>query len=668
MHWIDWVLISLPLLLLTAIVLYTGRYMNGVADFLSGRRLAGRYLLAVAKGEMAAGAAVFVAMFEIFSKSAFSLSWWGWIQAPVFLIVTISGFVIYRYRETRAMTLAQFFEIRYNKSFRVFTGILGFGAGLVNFGIIPAVGARFLVYFMGLPTQFQIGTVTLPTYIPLMAVLLAITLILTLSGGLITLMVTNCLEGMITQVLFLVLIIGLLYEFNWGQIHYALTHIVTATGIQERPPGQSLLNPFDSLALKDFNIWYVLMTMLVGIYGTMAWQNQSAYNSAAISAHEARMGGILGTWRNMVKGPVITLLCVCAMAFLIHPDFATQSETARTEIAQLGEGQIKKQMEIPIAVVHMLPVGLKGALCIILIMGVCGGDGGHLHSWGSLFIQDVLIPLRKKALTPEEHIAWLRWSVSGVALFAFIFGSLFHQTEYIVMWWNVTMALYIGGAGAVIIGGLYWKKGTVAGAWTAMLTGSGLSTGGILARQVYGDTFPLNGTEIGFYATLIAILLYVVVSLLTCTEDFDLDRMLHRNQHAEEALPQTPTQTVSLWSRLIGVDENFTTSDKWITGVLFGWSMFWFAVFVVGTIWNLISPWPLSVWSEFWYVASITIPMILALVGTFWFIWGGWRDMRTLFRLLRESQTNSLDNGMVVNHHNLDEIVPSQAQELVDKK
>ena len=36
--------------------------------------------------------------------------------------------------ETRALTLAQFFEIRYSKSFRVFAGMMGFGAGLVNFG------------------------------------------------------------------------------------------------------------------------------------------------------------------------------------------------------------------------------------------------------------------------------------------------------------------------------------------------------------------------------------------------------------------------------------------------------------------------------------------------------------------------------------------------------
>ena len=181
--------------------------MRGVADYLSGGRMASRYLLAVAKGEQGTGAVVFVALFEMISKSGFTLTWWSWLVGPIYTIVTISGWIIYRFRETRALTLAQFFEIRYSKSFRVFAGFLGFGAGLLNFGIIPVIGARFLMYFMGLPASFSAFGLHVETYIVLMAVLLSISLLLTLSGGLITLMVTNCIEGMLSQVLFLVVII-----------------------------------------------------------------------------------------------------------------------------------------------------------------------------------------------------------------------------------------------------------------------------------------------------------------------------------------------------------------------------------------------------------------------------------------------------------------------------
>ncbi len=651
MAWIDWLLIIFPLMLILGIGLYTRQYMRSVADFLSGGRLAGRYLLAVARGEMQAGAVVFVASFELISNSGFSMGWWSWIQFPVWFLVAISGFVIYRYRETRAMTLAQFFEIRYSRSFRVFTGILGFGAGIVNFGIIPAVGARFIAYFLGFPPTITVFSFTLPTYIPVMGGLLSITLILTLSGGLITNVITNCVEGILSQILYVVIIIGLLQMFTWPEMNAVLS---------DRPAGQSMLNPFDSMGLKDFNLWYVLMSMFVAVYGTMAWQNQSSYNSAALTAHESRMGGILSSWREMGKGAVMTLLGVCALTYLSHPHYAMQSVELQRELSQIADPQIQRQMEVPVALSHMLPMGLKGALCIILLMGIFGGDSTHLLSWGGLFIQDVIMPLRKKTYTPEQHIWLLRISIMGVAFFAFLFGSLFHQTEYIFMWWQVTQGLYIGGAGAAIIGGLYWKKGTTAGAWSALLAGSTLSVGGIIARQIYGDQFPMNGMQIAFAATLTAITLYVIVSLLTHREDFNMDRMLHRGKyaalistHEEEVLPTTKGHVS--WGRLIGFDENFSRGDKWIAGSLFGWGVLWFVVFLIGTIWNLVVPWPEAIWSQFWHVVGIGIPIFVSLVTAVWFTWGGIHDMRDLFRRLRAQKIDPLDNGSVCNHQNLDE-------------
>lgn len=653
MHPIDWLLLLLPVLIVLGIGVYTRRYMKSVADFMSSGRLAGPYLLAVAKGEQQAGAVVFVAMFEVISRSGFTLTWWGWVGVPIGILVAISGFVIYRYRETRVMTLAQFFELRYSKSFRVFTGMLGFGAGIVNFGIIPAVGSRCMVYFLGLPPVLTVFSHSVPTYIPLMALFLSITLFMTLSGGLITVMVTDCVQGILSQVFFLVIIGALLTMFSWGQISGVLGH---------RPPGQSLLNPFDSGSIKDFNIWYTLMATFAAVYGTMAWQNASAYNSAAITPHASVMGGILGRWRESGNVAVVTLLAVCAVTFLHHPDFAARAAVVHQEVRNIAGAQIQKQMEIPVALSHFLPAGIKGVLCAVLLMGIFGGDSTHLHSWSGIFVQDVLVPLRKKPFGAKEHIRTLRLAVIGVALFAFLFGSLFQQTEYVAMWFQVTMAIYVGGAGATIIGGLYWKKGTTAGAWTALLTGSSLSVGGIVARQIWGEGFPLNGIQISFFATLLAIFLYILVSLLTCREDYNMDRMLHRGKYAalkekvgevEEAIPAAGKRVS--WGRLIGFDENFTTGDKWIAGSLFAWSLCWCGVLVVGTVWNLIAPWPEAVWSAYWHVAGIGVPILISLVTAVWFACGGVRDIRRLFRKLDEQKVNHLDDGTVVGHENLDE-------------
>jgi SSS family solute:Na+ symporter len=661
MHILDWTLLLLPILIVVTIGLYAKTYLKSVADFMSGGRLAGPYLLAVARGELQAGAVVFVAMFEVIGQSGFTLTWWQWMGIPVAVIVTISGFATYRYRETRAMTLAQFFELRYSKRFRVFTGILGFFAGIVNFGIIPAVGARCMVYFLGLPPEISILTIQIPTFAVLMAIFLGITLCLTLSGGLITVMITDCVEGILSQIFYLIIIAALLMMFSWNEISEVLTN---------RPPGQSLLNPFDSMNLKDFNLAYVLMGIFVSVYGTMAWQNASAYNSAAISPHAAVMGGILGRWRELGKIAVLTLLAVCAVTYLQHPDFAADAAAAHADVAAIEDSQVQKQMQIPIALSHLLPIGVRGILCAILLMGIFGGDSTHLHSWGGIFVQDVLVPLRRKPFTPRQHIRALRLSIFGVAAFAFLFGILFQQTEYIVMWWQVTMAIYVGGAGAAIIGGLYWKKGTTSAAWVALLAGSGLSVGGIIARQIFRDEFPLNGTQISFFATLIALSLYVVISLLTCREDFNMDRLLHRGKYAavkavvdEQAIIPPEKKRRVVWGRLIGMNENFSLLDKWLAGGLFAWSMLWFGIFLIGTIWNIVDPWPVSVWSSYWHIAGVGVPVVMSLITGVWFTWGGARDIRNLFRNLRVQKINHLDDGTVVGHQNLDERVVAERVE-----
>jgi SSS family solute:Na+ symporter len=651
MQFIDWVLTATPLAIVVVIAIYANSYVRSVADFMSGGRSAGRYLLAIAGNEMQAGAVVFVATFEAISHAGFSIAWWGLISVPVVIILSITGFVIYRFRETRAMTLAQFFEIRYSKSVRLFAGILGFIAGILNFGIIPGIGARCLVYFLGLPANLTLFSHTVPTYIPLMALFLSVTVTVALAGGIITVMLTNCVEGIMSQIIYLIIIVSLLSIFNWSQISYVLGN---------RPPGQSLLNPFDSSGIKDFNLWYVLMGVFTGAYATMAWQNASAYNSAALTAHESRMASILGRWRDLGKGAVVTLLGVCAVTFLHHPDFAAQARVVEATVQQIADPQAREQMEAPIAMANFVPVGVRGLLCAILLMGIFGGDATHLHSWGSIFVQDVLVPLRKRPFGVKEHIFALRLSIGFVALFAFIFGCLFSQTEYINMWWSVTTSVFVAGTGSVIIGGLYWKKATAAGAWTAMVLGGVLSLGGIIARQIYREGFPLNGVQIFFFSVLICIVTFIAVSLLTCREDFNMDRMLHRGTYA---VPRTaveeqeaPTGKCGWLGRLMGMDDNFTLGDKWIAGGIFGWSVFFFFVFVLGTIWNLIAPWPLAVWSIYWEVTGIGAPIAFALLIGVWFTWGGIKDIRVLFARLRQEKINHRDDGTVIDHKNLDEV------------
>lgn len=174
MQILDWIIVSLMLAIVAGIAIYTRRFVKGVADFLAAGRVAGRYVVCVASGEAGLGLISIVTVWEMYYKSGFAVGWWNSIGVPIYLLLTLTGFCIYRFRETRSMTLGQLLEIRYSKRFRIFAGIPSAISGIVNYGLFPAVRARFLVYFCGLPPQLSAFGMQVPTFAVLMAVILAI--------------------------------------------------------------------------------------------------------------------------------------------------------------------------------------------------------------------------------------------------------------------------------------------------------------------------------------------------------------------------------------------------------------------------------------------------------------------------------------------------------------
>ena len=672
MHIADWLIMLVPILVCGTIAVYSRKFIKGVADFMAGGRAAGRYLICTAKSEQGSGAVVYVASFQVFLAAGFTLTWFGQISVPVGLIVMICGFVIYRYRQTRAMTLGQFFEMRYSRKFRIFAGILGFFAGLVNFGVIPVIGAQFMVYFLQFPPEVHIAGMAVPTHLLMMGIFLTVCVIMTTTGGQVSVLLTDCAEGMISQLFYTLIAITLLiFFFRWSD---------TLLVLLDAPKGESLVNPFDTNKAKDFNIWYVVMGIFLGNYRTLAWQNSHAFNSSASSPHEARMGGILGRWRGFANGVMVVLLSVCAMTYLKSPEGIA---AVGPILDQVSDPATRDQMRAPVALTQMLPVGIKGALLSICLMGIIAGDGIHLHSWGSIFVQDVVLPFRKKPLTPKQHIFWLRAAIVGVAAWAFLFGAIFPQIKYVQLWWTVTEAIFVSGAGIAIIGGLYWARGTTAGAWVALVLGSTLAVGGIglelfseraaqdvmpwlhgalqavglevfpaaLADSAIKSAFYFNGVEIAFGVMILAITVYGLVSYLTCRMPHNMDKLLHRGQYAiaSDVVPVRDTKKRSWLYRIVmfGIDEQFSRADKWVTVSITLWSMFWFSVFVVGTAVYLMHPWSDETWARYWLWTSIYMPVVIGVGTTIWFTTGCFHDMVIFFRRLREEGVDVNDDGTV---------------------
>jgi solute:Na+ symporter, SSS family len=638
---VDWLIIVVLLGGITAMAWYTKRFSKSVADFLAANRCAGRYLLTMSEAMQGIGAISVVALFQIYYRAGFTAIWWKMMLMPAIIaFLGLSGFIIYRYRQTRAMTMAQFFEMRYSRNFRVFAGIICFISGIVNFGIFPAVGARFFIHFCGLPQTVSVVGIDIGTYPLMMILLLIVPLYFVFMGGQIAVMVTDFIQGMFNNIAFIVILIVIAMLFKWSQISEVLL---------EAPKGASMVNPFDTLKLKDFNALFFMMEISLYVYGYMAWQGNQANNVSAKTPHEARMGKILSAFRMVAYFMVIFLVPVCAYTYMHHPDFSMQAAEVQQALDQIGHDGTIKEMQVPLAMINFLPVGVIGLFAAVMLAAFISTHDTYLHSWGSIFIQDVILPFRKKPFDPKQHLLLLRLSIFGVAVFIFFFSLFFQLNQYIYMFQMITGSIWLGGAGSVLIGGLYWKRGTTAAAWSALILGAVLSVAGLILTNSIQD-FPLNSMHISFLSAAACILLYVLVSLFGKKIVFDIDRMLHRGKYAvKDDIAEGDHRPVGRIRKALGMGKEFTRGDKIIYLGALSWIALWVVVFIFGTIYNLTHKVRPESWLTFWHI-YVYFSFAMAVVVTVWFTIGGVRDMRDLFRALAVAGRDVSDDGHVRDH------------------
>lgn len=653
---LDWSIIAVVAVALVIIALWVRRYTHSVSDFLAANRCAGRYLLTMSSGIAMLGITTIIANFEKFYQAGFPAYWWGLMLAPVAMIVTMSGWVAYRFRETRALTMAQFFEMRYSKKFRVFAGMLTWISGVLNYGVFPGIVANFFINFCGLPQTVVIGGVEIRTLLLVMALFLGMALLFVFGGGMVAVMVADLFQAQFFNIVFLVIMVVVFWRVGWSE---------TVDTLMAAEPGKSMLDPFDQSKISDFNFWFFAIFAFKAFYNCLGWQGTSGFNAAARTPHEAKMGNALTEWRNYLTMFMLMALPIAAYVLLRNANYAAIQETANAALGQIQDPQVAKQMTVPVTLVALLPKGVIGLLAAAMMVAALAMDNSYLHSWGSIFAQDVVLPFRrnKPPLSHRAHIRLLRISIISVAVFAFCWSALFPLRDYLFMYFLVTGTIYLGGSGAVIIGGLYWKRGTTAGAYTAMIAGCAIAIIGITLQAVWpkipallelAPKFPLNGAWLAMIAFAAGILGYILVSLASCRQPANLEKILHRGQYAIEGDDKPPSKnvpaakTLPKWKQLFGFAPEFTRGDNFIYYSKLGWTGFWTLLFLIGTVLGLTVGLSANIWAGFW-LFLIIVSVVVSLITVVWFLYGGTVDLFALMRLLREKQTrpDNSDDGQM---------------------
>ena len=691
LSFIDWAIVFIVLGGMFYSVSLTSGLMKSVSDFLSAGRTGGRYIMAISSGVAGVGAISIVMYLEMGYVSGFALSWWGLSQGLILLLIQVSGWVNYRFRQTRCLTLAEFFEKRYSRKFRIFAGIVAFSAGLIYFGIFPAVGSQFFINYCGFPDE----VIGISTYPIVMIFLLSISLYFVFKGGQIAVIIADFFQGVFVTVVFLLVMIFFFYTVSWDQISESLTNtpiklakeeIVQLEktesylelteieqkekikGINDKYENSSRINPFKTSHVEDFNIWYFIIGTIGFMYGWMGWQGSQAYNSSAKSAHEAKMGQVLGNFRGMPQATFMLFVPIVIYVFMNHPDYADISNSVQASLNELDTETLRTQLRAPIVLAKVLPLGLLGAFAALMLAAFVSTHDTYLHSWGSILIQDVIMPFRSKPFDKETHLKVLRLSIFGVAIFIFIFSLLFQQNQKIALFFAITAAIFAGGSGAVIIGGLYWKRGTTEAAWTAMIIGAVIAVGGIIMKQISSEWLndtssfialknsiiylrEINGQVYWGIGMGVSSLSYILVSLLGKKSEHNMDKLLNRRDYAIEGETKIVNKVPERGWRMLGIGKEFTQNDKLIFIVNYVWTGTWTLIFIIGTIYNLYNDVNDSSWMIFWKYYLI-VYIGVSVLTILWFSIGGYKDLKTMMAALRSNERDHKDDGWVENKEN----------------
>ncbi|MBO4490086.1 MAG: sodium:panthothenate symporter [Lentisphaeria bacterium] len=768
---IDWLIVIIPTAAIVAVGLYSRRYIKGVADFLCAGRVAGRYVLSMGDVANALSILGLVAYVEVHYKTGFALVFWNNILLPLGVVMSLFGYCHYRFRETKAMSLGQFLEMRYNRPFRIFASALRSLSEMLTNMIMPAIAARFFIYFLGLPHTVNIFGWQVSTFVLIVLICLTIAISLICFGGTLSILITDACQGMILFPLMVIFVIFILYKFSWN------SEMVPV--MMDRVQGESFLNPYDIGQLRDFNIFMVILTIVTTVIHRASWIG-AGYTTAAKSPHEQKMAGLLGTWRGALNSLLYVLIAIGIIAIMNHTNFSGKGKEIRTEVSghiaeqlvkqqnredfnrriaavpeqkhQIGtdrplsqdknldtptldaaheafkqyeveevlaanpgvaaESQLIRDAEargnakfqeyrtlyhqqmMAVSMRKILPSGLLGMFCLLLILAMISTDDSRIYSASLTITQDVVLPFCPNGLTPKQHILVIRLISIGVGIF-FVFGSFFmSQLDYINLYSTIMCMMWMGGCGPVMIFGLYSRFGNSAGAFASVLSGMLLAFGSIFVQRNWADIvypwldkmgwaeglghflevvskplnpiviwkmdpvkFPINSYELYMLTMIITFLIFCAVSYATQKVPFNLDRMLHRGIYNTDGENKTREKWTlrNMFSKLIGITPEYTLGDRCIA-----WGVFFYSIvykfilaFVLVVVWNLISPWKVEWWGKYFFITTLLIPGIVAFFSTFWFGAGGIIDIYRLFRDLEKRVADPLDNGRVEGHVSL---------------
>jgi Na+/proline symporter len=541
---LDWAVIIVYFVVITAIGLYVGARVNKTGEFFLGQRKFGPWLMVGQSFGVGTHAEMPVALAGAVYTSGASAIWFQWknlfitpfywLMAPVF-------------RRIRRTTMAEFTEDRYGSWMSVIYVVFAVCFLVINMGSMLKGAGKVISQATG-------GGVGADEIVIAMTVVFVL---YSFIGGLVAAAWTDLFQG--------VLIIGL--SFMLIPAGWALVGGLAGM--------HGALEPFRfSLATPDgVGPWAIAMLTVNGLVGIMAQPHQLAAVGTGRDERTCRVGMLYG---NMVKR-----VCTVGWAFvgLVVAAVIAQGHASGVE---LGD----PENAFGFACRLFLGSGMLGLMIAAILAANMSTCSAFLVDAGALFTEG----LYRKRFGPgraDSHYLWVG-RVSGLAITALgvVYALYFIDSVLYSFLLTETLSTFIGIS---VLGGIVWRR---ANRWGAAASVAGALATNFALYYATGQRLDHWDPNVFLAALVVGIIALVVVSLVTPPEPASEIRDFYARLDTSSDEGREVHQPLLLVNLL--APQRAVAGQGWrayredLVGFAAGWLIV--IILVVGTAWFLASP------------------------------------------------------------------------------
>jgi SSS family solute:Na+ symporter len=429
---VDWLIVGVYLAAVFAAGTLGQRYVRNSSSFLVAGRTMGVHVGMISLVATEIGIITYMYYAEMGVLYGFAAFIAGLIPAGIYVLVGSTGFVINRFRELELVTISEFFDRRYGRDVRVLAGVLMAVGGALNFGVFPIIEATFLNIVTGVPQAYIVWT---------MVLLMAMVLVYTALGGMISVLVTNYVQYAVLAAAMVIITGYCIFGVGMGPM---------VTMVEQRL-GQPGFNPF---ATKVFGWPFLFWQCLSWLALVTAW---APIASRTFSSEDTRTVRRVFFWTGFLSLARAILPFVWGIAALTY----------------LGTRRVPAIEALPVFLSEVLPMGVAGLVLAGMLAASMSTYSGYLLAWSSVISQDIVMPLAGRRLKAKHELLVNRLTVLCLTVFIIGWGLFYVVPGATYFYLQITANLFLAGTFWTVVAGMYWKGAHRLGAYCSLLLGAG---------------------------------------------------------------------------------------------------------------------------------------------------------------------------------------------------